>query len=155
MFMIQIPNKRLGTHWGDNLKLKRATFKYIESELYSYKDTLKEIERLRDEILYGSAEIDENVGGGRSTIPSKPTEQIATRLLTHKTLRNLEEVANAITDVYNLVSDDHRKVIELKYFKNPKLTWDDVAYQLKMHRNTAFKLRREVIHMIANKLGLR
>ena len=54
-----------------------------------------------------------------------------------------------------MVTDDHRKVIELKYFKNPSLTWDDVAYQLNMHRNTAFKLRREVIQLIANKLGLR
>ena len=137
------------------MKLKRATFKYIESELYSYKDTLKEIDQLRDEILYGRNNDDENIGGGRSSLPGKPTEQIATRLLTHKTLRNLEEVANAITDVYKLVSDDHRVVIDLKYFKNPKLTWDDVAYQLSMHRNTAFKLRREVILLIANKLGLR
>ena len=64
-------------------------------------------------------------------------------------------MANVITDVYKLVSDDHRVVIDLKYFKNPKLTWDDVAYQLSMHRNTAFKLRREVILLIANKLGLR
>ena len=92
---------------GDMLKLKRATFRYIESELYSYKDTLKEIDQLRDEILYGRNNDDENIGGGRSSLPGKPTEQIATRLLTHKTLRNLEEVANAITDVYKLVSDDH------------------------------------------------
>ena len=136
------------------MKLKRATFKYIESELYSYKDTLKEIDRLRDEILYGNNH-HENIEGGKSNTPSNPTEQIATRLMTHKTLRNLEEIANAITDVYNMVTDDHRKVIELKYFKNPSLTWDDVAYQLNMHRNTAFKLRREVIQLIANKLGLR
>lgn len=32
-------------------KLKRATFRYIESELYSYKDTKKEIKHLRDEIV--------------------------------------------------------------------------------------------------------
>ena len=82
---------------GDSLKLKRATFKYIESELYSYKDTLKEIDQLRDEILYGRNNDDENIGGGRSSLPGKPTEQIATRLLTHKTLRNREEVANAIS----------------------------------------------------------
>lgn len=137
------------------MKLKRATFKYIESELYSYKDTLKEIDWLRDEIIYGNKNNDENIGGGNSNVPGKPTEQIATRLLTHKTLRNLEEVANAITDVYNMVTDDHRKVIELKYFKNNNLTWDDVAYRLNMHRNTAFKLRREVVQLIANKLGLR
>jgi hypothetical protein len=32
-------------------KLKNGTFKHIESELYCYKETLKEIERLRTELL--------------------------------------------------------------------------------------------------------
>ena len=109
---------------------------------------------LRNEIMFASSP-DENIGGGRSNIPSSPTENIATRLLTHKTLRNLEDVAHAITDVYDMVSDDHKKVIDLKYFKRKELSWDDVAYQLKMHRNTALKLRREVVQLLANKLGMR
>lgn len=137
--------------------LKKATFKHIESELYSYKDTLKEIEKLRRDIMYSSKDVDENNMGGASSVrvPGRPTEQIATRLLTHKTLRNLEEIATAINDVYNMVSDDHRRVIKVKYWSNKRLNWDDVAVQTNMHRNTAMKLRKEVVLLIADKIGWR
>lgn len=129
----------------------------MESELYSYKETIKEISNLRNEIMSGNNQADENTGAGSNSVrvPGQPTEMIATRLLTHRTLRNLEEVATAITDVYKMVSDDHRKVIEVKYFSGKRLDWNDVSIQCNMHRNTALKLRGEVIRLLANKLGLR
>lgn len=135
-------------------KLKTATFKYIESELYSYEDTLTEINKLRDEIINRSSK-DDNSGGGKSNIPGSPTEEVATELLTHRTLQNLVKITDAISDTYKVVSDEHRSIIDLKYFKQPSLYWDDVAYQLSMHRNTVFKYRREFIILVANKLGLR
>lgn len=135
-------------------KLKKATFRYIESELYYYKDTLKEIKNLREEII-NSSDDDENVGGGKSNLPQSQTEQIATELLTHRTLQNLVRVTDAITSTYESVGDEHRTIIDLKYFKHPSLYWDDVAYQLSMHRNTVFKYRREFILLVANKLGMR
>ncbi|MCT1575684.1 transcriptional regulator [Oceanobacillus kimchii] len=138
--------------------IKKATFKHIESELYAYNETLKEIDRLRTEIMAGGKiEIDENTMGGANSVREigRPTERIATRLLTHKTLRNLEEIATAINDVYNMVSDDHRKVIRLKYWHDRRLDWNGVADMANMHRNTATKLRKEVILLIADKIGWR
>lgn len=135
-------------------KLKRATFRYVESELYSYKDTLKEIKRLREQIIHGKDD-DENTGGGQSNLPGQPTEVTATRLTTHKTLQNLVEITDAIESVYETVGDEHRSIIALKYFDNHKLYWDDVAYKLSMHRNTVFKFRREFIILVANKIGMR
>ena len=38
---------------------------------------------------------------------------MATRLLTNKMLRNLEEMVEAVEYVYNRLSDDRKKVIEL------------------------------------------
>ncbi|WP_237703247.1 hypothetical protein [Paenibacillus larvae] len=57
---------------SNQTKLRRGTFQHIESELYSYHETRKEIIRLKNEILYGSTPADENVGGGRSNLPSDP-----------------------------------------------------------------------------------
>lgn len=137
-------------------KVKKATFKHIESELYAYKDTLKEISKLRQEIMAGQPrEVDENVGSNRSPEPGRPTEKIVTRLLTHKTLRNLEEIIEAIDAVYNAMSEDHKLVIRTKYWSGKHLTWEDVALQANMHRNTAMKLRRDVIYMVADKIGWR
>lgn len=144
--------KRLAT----TLKLKKATFKHIESELYSYHDTLREINSLRKDIMFTKENDDENIGGGRSSFPSSPTERIATRLATHKKLTRLEEVTNAIEKVYTGLPDEYQKLIKLKYWTRPQLkTWDGIATELNMGRRTAFRLRDEIVHTVAEVLGWR
>lgn len=137
-------------------KLKKATFKHIESELYIYKDTLKEIEELRKDIMFTKMNDDENIGGGTSGLPSSPTERIATRLATHKRLNRLEEVANAIEKVYTGLPEDYQKLIKLKYWTRPQtLTWDGIADKLFTTKRTAQRWRDEVIYAIAEVVGWR
>jgi RinA family phage transcriptional activator len=139
-----------------SIKLKKATFKHIESELYSYKDTLKEIEFIRNNIMFCKEEIDENVGGGRASLPGKPTENIATRLATHRRLTKLEEIANAIEKVYVNLPETHQKLIQLRYWTRPqKYTWEGIAEQLHVNRATAFRWRDQIINSIAEVLGWR
>jgi RinA family phage transcriptional activator len=138
------------------VKLKPATFRHIEAELYSYKDTVKEIKKLREEIIY-STPIDENIGAGSNSYrtPGRPTERIATRLTTHKTLRNLEEIVHAIDNAYDSISENHQKMLRLKYWSNNAYTWQGIADKCHVHPNTMTKMRKEVISLIADKIGWR
>lgn len=137
-------------------KLKKATFKHIESELYSYHDTLKEISNLRKNIMFCTENEDENIGGGKNNLPSSPTERIATRLSTHKRLIQLEEVTNAIYTVYAGVPEDYQKLIKLKYWTRPQLkTWDGIAKEIPVSRRTAFNMRDEIIFAVSEVLGWR
>jgi RinA family phage transcriptional activator len=137
-------------------KLKKATFKHIESELYSYKDTLREIENLRKDIIFTKENDDENIGGGRSSLPSSPTEQIGTRLATHKRLNQLEQISNAIENVYTGLPEDYRKLVQMKYFTKPqKYTWDGLADKLHVSKRQAMRWRDEIIHTVAEVLGWR
>ncbi|MGD7007607.1 transcriptional regulator [Metabacillus sp. 84] len=137
-------------------KVRKATFKHIESELFDYKDTIKEIEFLRQNIMFCKESDDENIGGGRSSFISSPTERIATRLLTHKKLQQLEQIAQAIEDVYTKIPETHRQLVQLKYWTKPQLkTWDGIANELHVNRATAFRWRDTVIEAIAEVLGWR
>ncbi|EZP77606.1 phage transcriptional regulator, RinA family protein [Parageobacillus genomosp. 1] len=138
------------------IKLKKATFKHIEAELYCYHDTLKEIDRLRKDIMFCREEVDENVGGGRSNLPSSPTERIGTILLTHKKLQQLETIANAIQLVFDRVPDEYKRLIQLKYWTKPqRYTWDGIADQLHISKRQAMRWRDEIIYAIAEVLGWR
>src|SRR5690606_30954074 len=138
------------------IKLKKATFQHIESELYSYKDTLTEIEELRKDIIFTRQSDDENIGGGRSSLPSSPTERIGTRLATHKRLGNLEQIANAIEKVYTGLPEEYRQLVQLKYFTKPqRYTWDGLADKLHVSKRQAMRWRDEIIHTIAEVLGWR
>ncbi|MFF5398580.1 transcriptional regulator [Peribacillus butanolivorans] len=137
-------------------KLKKPTFKHIESELYSYHDTLKEIQFLRTNIMFTKENEDENVGGGRSSSPSSPTEMIGTRLATHKKLNNLESITNAIEKVYIGLPETHQKLIKLVYWTRPQTkTWEGIAVELNVSRRQAFNWRDEIIHTLAEVLGWR
>jgi RinA family phage transcriptional activator len=137
-------------------KLKKATFKHIESELYSYHDTLKEIKFLRNNLMFCKESDDENIGGGRSSFISSPTEQIGTRLATHKKLNKLEEIANAIEKVYTGLPEDYQKLVRVKYWTRPQiLTWDGIAENMHISRRTAFRMRDEVVDSVAEVLGWR
>lgn len=136
--------------------LKKATFKHIESELYGYKETLKEIEILRKDIMFCSENDDENVGGGRSSLPSSPTEKIGTRLATHKKLTRLEEVALAIETVFAGLPDEYKELVRLKYWTRPQtLTWEGIADKLFISSRQAMRRRDEIVYAVAEVLGWR
>jgi RinA family phage transcriptional activator len=134
-------------------EVSQATFKHIESEIYKYHNTVKEIKKLRYNIIQSTP--DENVGGGRSGIISKPTEMLATRLTTHKQLDYLEEIAYAIETVYNLSPEHFRKLIKIRYWENRELAWDGVALKLSCTKRTAQRWRNKIVHDIAEVLGWR
>jgi RinA family phage transcriptional activator len=137
-------------------KLKKATFKHIESELYGYHDTLKEISGLRKDIMFCNDNEDENTGGGRNNLPSSPTERIATRLATHKRLIQLEEVTNAIYKVFQGLPEDYQKLVRLKYWTRPQtLTWEGIADKLYITSRQGMRWRDEIVYTIAEVLGWR
>lgn len=140
-----------------SIKPMKITFKKMEAEWYNYHNTLREIVRLEEEIMNPFKEdIDENVGGGRSTEISRPTERIATRLATHKQLLYLKEVTDAIKQVYDSLPDNYKKLVRLKYWnKNNDLTWEGIALELNVSEKQARRWRDKIIYSTMELLGWR
>ncbi|ELK38806.1 Gp53 protein [Brevibacillus agri BAB-2500] len=137
-------------------KIRKGTFQHVESELYTYHETRKEIVRLKNEILYASGSTDENVGGGRGSLPGDPTSRTAILLSSHKKLEQLQNIVDAIESVVDRLTEDRKKLIRLRYWEKPqRLTWDGVAAELHVSRRTAMNWRDEIVRAIAEKIGWR
>lgn len=138
--------------------IKAGTFRYVESEIYNLESTKREIKRLRLEILNPTKSEDENVVYGplQSGEPTRTTEIMATRLMTNKMLRNMEEMVQAIEHAYSKLPDDYKKVIQLKYWSpNRKMKMEHIAYECHMHRNTAGKIRKNFVKAVALEVGMK
>ena len=99
----------------DNMKLKRATYRHIEAEIYAYYDTVKAIEELRtDIILAGRQEAYGTVVGGRYAGTSI-VERRATKLADSILLREMERITKAIADTYARAKEECRRVVWVKY----------------------------------------
>lgn len=137
------------------IKLRRGTFQHIEAELYAYHDTLKEIARLREEILHTSPEPD-RTGGGRSNLPSDATGETATRLMTDKRLSMMSQVVDAIQAVYDGLPPEKQKLVKLRYWTRPQLlTWDGIALEIGVSRRQALRWRDDIVTAVALRLGWR
>ena len=98
------------------MKLKRATYRHIEAEIYSYYDTVKAIEELRKDIILASGrqEAYSAVVGGKYAGTSI-VERKATKLADSVLLREMERITKAIADTYARTKDVARQVIWVKY----------------------------------------
>lgn len=140
----------------NELKLRRGTFQHVESELYAYHDTKKEIVRLKNEILHASPVRDENVGGGRGNLPGDPTGRTAVLMVTHRRIEQLERIVDAIESVVERLPEKKKQLVKLRYWDKPRtLTWDGIALRLDVSRATAIRWRDEIVYAIAEKLGWR
>ena|SRR5699024_537957 len=140
----------------DAIKTTKLAFKKAESEWYNYHNTLREIARLREEIMNPFQEEELNTGGGQSNIPGDPTGKMATRLTTNKQLDYLNEIVTAIDNVYNAVPDDYKKLIKLRYWNSTKqLDWEGIALNCNISKRQAMRWRDEVIHTTIELLGWR
>ena len=139
------------------IELTKITFKKIEAEWFNYFNTKREIALIREEIMNPFQEkVDENIGGGRSNEVGRPTERIATRLSLNKQLNHLQDIVEAIDQVYEALPEEYQKLVKLRYWsKNRQLTWDGIALELNISKRQAMRWRDEIIQATSEVLGWR
>ena len=98
------------------MKLKRATYRHIEAEIYAYNDTLKAIEELRKDIILASRqEINYPAAVGGRYAGTSIVERRATKLADSLLLREMERITKAIEDTYARAKKEGRQVVWVKY----------------------------------------
>ena len=154
------------------MKLKRATYRHIEAEIYYYHDTLKAIEEIRtDIILAGRQEAYGAVVGGRYAGTSI-VERRATKLADSVLLREMERITKAIQDTFSRAKEEGRQVAWVKYgltldgWQPPAemvarmegrnrfdMSPDYMAEVLNVDRATFHRYRSGFVYGVAEKLG--
>lgn len=138
------------------MTISKGAFRHVESELYAYHETRKEIVRLKNEVLYGSASMDENVGGGRSNLPGDPTGRTAVMLVSHRKIEQLERIIDSVESVVSQLPEKKRQLMQMRYWARPQtLTWDGIAQKVERDRATLIRWRNEIVKEIANRIGWR
>lgn len=136
--------------------MKRNTFRYLESITYEYYDIQKQIKELEQEILHATDTSHDEVQAGRvSTFNTKSeTETRATALLDDKRLSRLKEQADAIKKAYEKLIAEKQELIKMYYWTDPnKESMSHYAEKLNISLRTAYRWRREYIHILGKMLG--
>ena len=154
------------------MKMKRATYRHIEAEIYAYHDTLKAIEELRQDIILASGR-QEAYGSvvGHRYAGTSTVERRATKLADSVLLREMERITKAIADTYAQAKEECRRVVWVKYalaidWQPPAeiqaqmegrnrfdMSPDDMAEVLAVDRATFHRYRSGFVYGVAERLG--
>lgn len=133
--------------------MRKCTKNYVEGTLRLYPKYVEMIKEKEASLLNPDEfYIDQNTGGGRSSIVGRPTEQKAVVILSNKDLEIIKGHKRAIeTTLYE--SDDITKgIIKAHYFNDTKL--DSIAHDLETTTDFCNKLRRRYLNTLATELRL-
>ncbi len=155
------------------MKIKRATYRHIEAEIYAYHETLKTMEEIREDIILagGRHEAYGAIVGDR--YPGTSIVEIrATKLADSVLLREMERITRAIEDTYARAKDQARQVVWVKYglalegWQPPAelrermqgrnrfdMSPDDMAEVLNVDRATFHRYRSGFVYGVAERLG--
>ncbi len=129
------------------MRINKSVFRYIEHELYSYEQTKKDLALYREKILEGTAKLEVSVQSG----PGDVTANKAVKLTSSAFIMQAERIINAVEESLAILGEKHKKLFRLKYMDCRP--WQEVAMEMGSDR-TYFRIRREIVAMVGQKLGL-
>ena len=155
------------------MKLRRATYRHVEAEIYDYYKTLQAMDEFRRDIILanGRQEAYGAVVGGRYAGTSI-VERRATELADSFLLREMKRITKAIEDTYARAKEECRRVVWVKYglalegWQPPAqlaaqmegrnrfdMRARDMAQMLAMDRATFHRYRSGFVYGVAERLG--
>jgi len=137
------------------MNLNKDYYRYIERELYNYRNSSKELKEIQDDIINASP----SPSGERvqSSTLSDETATKAIRLTSNARLSQLERTMKGIeTGIRVLKGDGEQnkyKLLEMKYF-DCEYTDKRIAMELNISDKTYYRWKNQIIHLMAIFIGL-
>ncbi|AGX43968.1 hypothetical protein [Clostridium saccharobutylicum] len=143
--------------------MEKNNFKKTEYHLYSYKDIDKlnqladiKIKQLLNDVSVKAISYEEKSSPTNAFNSSVENEVIKRdehikdkieQLKKDKENRTIEK--ELINTTLDLLEDDERKLVELRYFSKPTRSWTSIAQDLNQSVDNCIKVRRKVIEKIS------
>ena len=140
-------------------------FKKTEYHLYQYKDIDKlnqindiRIKKLRNEISLGGGDMFGEKSSPTNKFNSAVENDVIYRekniqpeidkLMREKENRIIEK--ELIDNALDLLEEEEKKLVELRYFSKSTRSWDSIALELNQSKDNCIKIRRKVIERLAD-----
>lgn len=128
-------------------RLSKNTYKYVEQEIRQYKNNLKELNRLKNDIILETPEKQE----GKSNSIGDATASKAVKVSMNKKIIELEKTKKAIETTYHRLCHDKKTVME-EYWQG-RYTTAGLAYQVGVDERTIRRWKQYIVYSVAVELN--
>lgn len=133
-------------------ELSRNDLWWLEDKFQRYQQYDKEIAIRKEELKM--KQTDENIGGGKSNLPSNPVERQVIKEQSDPYIVNRLKWKKAIEEVYKECTEDEQAILRDKFWSNQSyLTWPEVGEEHYMAKTTIYEVRYSILERFAKKIG--
>lgn len=133
-------------------KLSNSQLKALDELLFDYVSIDHKIAVRKLEIV-DVPNTDENVGGGRSNVVSKPTESMIAKWDSDQRLNSLYAHKYAVESTLNVLDADMTKIFWLRWSRGSVNTWEEIADKMAYDRSTIYRKRQRILEIFADFYG--
>ncbi len=130
------------------MRINKSVFRYIEHELYNYEQTKRDLQLYREQVLEGTSIPEVSVQSGLGDV----TQNKAVKLASSAFVVQAERIIDAVDKSLAMLGEQHRTLFKYKYYDC--MPWQEIAVEMGISDRQYFKLRREIVIAVGQKLGL-
>ena len=136
--------------------LNRHDIKKLEEHWINHNENIKRLKYREWELMSKNSD-DQNSGGGSNSVRqiSKPTEQLAVKLMEDKLYQNLTTIIKVVEKLYKELDEDTEAIVNMRYWCNSRdfMEWEDIAFELGMTRSKVLRMRNSLLDETARLIG--
>lgn len=133
-------------------ELSKNDLGWLEDKFRRYNQLDKEIAIRKEELKMKQP--DENIGGGKTNIPSSPVENKVLKELSDPYILNRQQWKEAIDKVYSKCTTEEQKILKLKFWNNTNYySWTHVADECHMSKTKIYEVRYSILQRFAKEIG--
>ena len=96
---------------------------------------------------------DQNIGGGKSNIPSKTTEDIIARWDSDERLKSLEAKQEALEKTLSILDKELTNIFWLRWSRGSLHSWEAIAAKYGYSRSAIYNKRERILEIFADFYG--
>ena len=127
-------------------RLSKNAYRYVENEIRLYKNTEKELSRLKNDVILGTG-IAPEIRGGEI---GNPTENKVIKLSLSKKIVEMEKVIKAIEKIHRTLTGNKKAVME-EYWRD-HYSNHGLAYKLSVDERTIRRWKQLIVYSVAIEL---
>lgn len=133
-------------------KLSTSTLRFLEDQFEMYDDVNKIIATRKVEL--DIAIHDENIGGGKSNVVSRPVENKVIKWDQDRVIKYYSTLKDNIDTVYRSMTPEQQEICRLKFWSGDYYSWNDLADKLHYSSKTIYNKRYKILEKLAKQMGL-
>lgn len=133
-------------------KLSNSQLKAFDEWLFDYRVIERKI-AIRKLEIQTPVSTDVNVGGGKSSLVSRKTEDVVAKWSGDGQIASYENFRDRVLEVRSQLDDELNTIFDLRWGVGSKNTWQEIAVKMNISKTGIYRKREYILTLFGKQIG--